>query len=44
MPLDEVAQAIREPIEGTERSIAEADCRTAAEATNGYPVLIQLVG
>ncbi|WP_279635325.1 hypothetical protein [Rhodococcus koreensis] len=35
MPLDEVAQAIREPIEGTERSIAEADCRTAAEATNG---------
>ncbi|RYF53146.1 MAG: ATP-binding protein [Comamonadaceae bacterium] len=44
VPLDEVAQAIREPIEGTGRSIADADCRTAAEATNGYPFLIQLVG
>ncbi|MFC9769765.1 hypothetical protein [Rhodococcus jostii] len=42
VPLDEVAQAIRETIEGTGRSIA--DCRTAAEATNGYPFLIQFVG
>ena len=42
--LDEVAQALREPIEGTGRSIGEPECRIAAEATNGYPFLIQLVG
>ena len=35
VPLDEVARAIREPIEGTGRAVADADCRTAAEATNG---------
>ncbi|KAF0957757.1 LuxR C-terminal-related transcriptional regulator [Rhodococcus sp. T7] len=44
VPLDEVAQAIREPLEETGRSIGDDDCRTAAEATNGYPFLIQLVG
>lgn len=42
--LEEVATAIREPIEREGREIAEAEAGRAAEATGGYPFLIQLVG
>lgn len=42
--LDDVAEAIRVPVEESGRSIADEQCRTAAAATGGYPFLIQLVG
>lgn len=42
--LDEVAIAIQEPIGEASRKISDALARRAAEATNGYPFLIQLVG
>jgi len=45
-PVDvlEVAQAIREPIETSGRTISVDACRVAADATGGYPFLIQLIG
>lgn len=42
--LDEVATAIREPIETEGREITAEDAGRAADATGGYPFLIQLVG
>jgi hypothetical protein len=42
--LGEVARALTETIEGGGRTIAPPVARLAAEATNGYPFLIQLVG
>ncbi|EME64998.1 hypothetical protein G352_12212 [Rhodococcus ruber BKS 20-38] len=42
--LDDVAEAIRVPVEESGRSIGDEQCRTAAAATGGYPFLIQLVG
>lgn len=42
--LGEVARALTETIEGAGRTIAPAVARSAAEATGGYPFLIQLVG
>jgi AAA ATPase-like protein len=42
--LGEVARALTETIEGAGRTIAARVARTAAEATGGYPFLIQLVG
>ncbi|MCE5289821.1 MAG: ATP-binding protein [Nocardiaceae bacterium] len=44
VPIDEVAEAIRQPIESAGRHISEAGCAKAAKATSGYPFLIQLVG
>ncbi len=44
VPLEEVATAIREPIEHGGREIGEPAARRAAGATGGYPFLIQLVG
>lgn len=41
---DEVATAIREPIETAGREITTDGAARAAEATGGYPFLIQLVG
>ncbi|NLE78759.1 MAG: ATP-binding protein [Rhodococcus sp.] len=42
--LGHVAEAIRNPIERTGRSISDDACSAAADATSGYPFLIQLVG
>ena len=42
--LPEVATAITEPIERSERGIGPELASRAAEATGGYPFLIQLVG
>jgi hypothetical protein len=42
--LDDVSTAIREPIERAGREISEDQAMQAAEATSGYPFLIQLVG
>jgi hypothetical protein len=42
--LGEVQRALSETIEGAGRTIAPAVARSAAEATGGYPFLIQLVG
>jgi hypothetical protein len=42
--LDEVATAIQQPIARGGRTISGALARRAAEATGGYPFLIQLVG
>lgn len=42
--LDEVSIAIQEPIERAGRKISDTLARRAAEATSGYPFLIQLVG
>ncbi len=44
VPMDEVATAITEPFERGERQIEPALSARAAEATGGYPFLIQLVG
>jgi len=44
VPLEDVAAGLRSPIEAHKRSIGEAACREAAEATEGYPFMIQLVG
>jgi len=44
VPHGEVAAAIATPITASERSIDSALSRRAAEATAGYPFLIQLVG
>lgn len=41
---DEVERALRETIEAAGRMIGLAACRRAANATGGYPFLIQLVG
>ena len=40
----EVARVLRETVELSGRTIDEVALRTAAEATGGYPFLIQLVG
>lgn len=42
--LDEVSIAIQKPIERTGRKISDGLARRVAEATSGYPFLIQLVG
>jgi hypothetical protein len=42
--LDDVAEAIREPIESSGRRISEANLSAAVVATGGYPFMIQLVG
>ncbi len=42
--LDEVATAIAEPVKEAGRTIAPALAGRAADATGGYPFLIQLVG
>lgn len=42
--LDDVARAIVEPVALAGRSIAPSDATRAAEATGGYPFLIQLIG
>jgi hypothetical protein len=42
--LDEVAMAIHEPIERAGRTISDPLASRAAQATSGYPFLIQLVG
>lgn len=42
--VSEVATALREPIERGDREIEDRLARRAAEATGGYPFLIQLVG
>lgn len=42
--LNDVSTAIQEPIEHAGRNISDPLARRAAEATNGYPFLIQLVG
>jgi len=42
--LPEVRMALRETIEMTGRTIADAALRKAAERTNGLPFLIQLIG
>lgn len=42
--LPDVARAIREPIELTNREIADDACQMATSATRGYPFMIQLVG
>jgi hypothetical protein len=44
VPHDEVERALRETIEAAGRMISAAACRRAANATGGYPFLIQLVG
>ena len=44
VPLAEVATAIAEPIEASGRRLPAELATRAAEATNGYPFLIQLVG
>lgn len=41
---DDVARAIKEPVEGAGRSIEPEALEIAVEATAGYPFLIQLVG
>jgi hypothetical protein len=40
----EVAEALREPIREAGRDIDDDVCLVAADATGGYPFLIQLVG
>jgi hypothetical protein len=40
----DVAEAIRQPIHASGRTISDAACADAAAATGGYPFLIQLVG
>jgi hypothetical protein len=42
--LEDVALAIREPVIGGGRQIDDGVCWSAAQATSGYPFLIQLVG
>ena len=42
--IDEVSTAIEEPIACAGRQISDALAQRAAEATSGYPFLIQLVG
>ena len=42
--LSDVEQAIREPIQENGREIDAAVCTEAAQATGGYPFLIQLIG
>lgn len=42
--LSDVEQAIREPIEENGREIDAVACTEAAQATGGYPFLIQLIG
>ena len=42
--MEDVATAIIEPIEASGRSIGAAEADRAAEATNGYAFMIQLVG
>ncbi|MGI8936770.1 MAG: ATP-binding protein [Iamia sp.] len=44
VPLDEVATALQDPIAHGGREIDDGLARRAAEATGGYPFLIQLVG
>jgi hypothetical protein len=44
VPLAEVAVAVTEPIERAERHLSDELAVRAAEATSGYPFLIQLVG
>ncbi|HEX9683003.1 MAG TPA: ATP-binding protein [Acidimicrobiales bacterium] len=44
VPLTDVAVAITEPIDRAERHLSEELAARAAEATSGYPFLIQLVG
>lgn len=44
VPLADVARALVGPIEAEGRSIGNEDAMRAAQATNGYPFLIQLVG
>jgi AAA ATPase domain len=44
VPLADVADAIRKPIEAAGRKISSAALDEAARATDGYPFLIQLVG
>jgi hypothetical protein len=41
---DAVSAALRDPIEGSGRSITDEDLARAADATRGYPFMIQLVG
>ena len=41
---DDVARALREPIEAGGRRVADSALDTMVEATEGYPFLIQLVG
>lgn len=40
----DVERALREPIEASGRTIADAALQVMVEGTNGYPFLIQLVG
>jgi hypothetical protein len=42
--LGDVKRALREPIEVKGRAIAEPELETAADATHGYPFLVQLIG
>ena len=42
--LSDVEEAIREPIEANGREIDTVACAEAAQATSGYPFLIQLIG
>jgi hypothetical protein len=42
--LKDAAEAMRRPIESHGRSIGDAPCGEAAEATEGHPLMIQLVG
>ena len=44
LTIDDVEDALRSTISENGRSIDEAACRVAAEATRGYPFLVQLVG
>ena len=42
--VDDVEDALRATIESHHRTIDDEGCRLAAEATDGYPYLVQLVG
>jgi AAA ATPase domain len=42
--IDDVKLALRIPIEDAGRTIGEAELATAANATRGYPFMVQLVG
>lgn len=44
VPVAEVAEAIRKPIEDAGKRISEVALGKAAQATGGYPFLIQLIG
>lgn len=44
VPIEDVQESFIDTIRGAGRGISEADALLAAEATGGYPFLIQLVG